>query len=196
MNLNLSIDFTSLSFWAGVPSALFLLRYAYQVFTRQAPATGLATFLMWSILDCLLLINTIRNGQPIWLPFGWVVGATTATIVLLIRGEWIWTWRETLSLVCATLAAIASIIFSGRGGLIATIFAMLAAGMPILIDNLKVPVRATFMLWFVTAVGCILSICGSDGSIDGTMLPISSLLYNGFMAYIVLRKPKAALAAT
>jgi hypothetical protein len=72
---------------------------------------------------------------------------------------------------------------------------MTFAGLPMLIDNLFVPVRAMFMLWSVTVVGCLLSIMGADGSPDSTLLPWCSLAYNGAMAIIVLRKPKAAVAA-
>jgi len=194
LNLNLSIDLTSLAFWAGVPSAIFLLRYAFHVFVRKAPPTGLATFIMWSILDVLLLVNTIRNGQPIWLPFGWVLGATTASVALAIRGSWNWTWRESLSLAGATTAATVSVLMDGRFGLIASIVAMTIAGAPLLVDNLKNPVRQTFMLWFVTVIGCVLSLVGSDWSFDGTVLPWSSLAYNGAMAIIVLRKPAHATA--
>jgi len=166
------------------------------VFTRQAPPTGFATFMMWALLDCLLLINTIRNGQPIWLPFGWVVGATVTSIALGIRGTWHWTRRETFSLACATIAATVSVLMSGRGGLVASVIAMIAAGMPILIDNLTRPVKATFMLWLVTVISCVISLLGSDWSFDGTVLQWSSLTYNVLMAAIVIRKPKTAAIAT
>jgi len=150
---------------------------------------------MWSFLDLLLLLNTIRNGQPIWLPFGWVLGAITTTVILCKRGTWQWTWRETLALVCASNAATISCLKDGHWGIIASIAAMTFAGLPMLIDNLFVPVRAMFMLWSVTVVGCLLSIMGADGSPDSTLLPWCSLAYNGAMAIIVLRKPKAAVAA-
>lgn len=196
MNINLDIDLSSLAFWAGFPSALFLIRYAYQVFTRKAQPTGFATFLMWTILDVLLLFNTIRNGQPVWLPLGWTVGAGAATIALGIRGIWQWTWRESLSLICATVATIISVLLNGSWGLVASIAAMIAAGTPILIDNIRNPIRETFMIWFVTVVGCVLSLLGSDWSFDGTILPTSSLVYNGAMSIIVLRKAKRVAYAT
>jgi hypothetical protein len=89
-----------------------------------------------------------------------------------------------------------SILMSGRWGLVASIVAMTAAGMPILIDNLAKPVRATFMLWLVTVIGCIISLLGSDWSFDGTVLQWSSLTYNALMAIIVIRKPAIVANAT
>ncbi len=195
MHLNLSVDFTSLAFWGGVPSTFFLLRYAVQLLRREAPPTGLASFLMWTILDSLLLVNTVRNGQPVWLPLGWVLGAGSVTIALRIRGKWAWTGRETLALVGATIATIVSMLASGRWGLVASTTAMLTASIPVTSDNLKSPVRATFMIWFTTVIACAISLLGSDWSFDGTFLQWSSLIYNGAMSIIVLRRPKAAITA-
>lgn len=196
MNVNLTVDLTSLAFWGGVPSTLFLFRYTVQLLCHKAPPTGLASFMMWTVLDTLLLVNTIRNGQPLWMPLGWVLGAGSVTVALCIRGTWHWTRRETLSLIGAVLAATVSMLTSGRWGLVASLTAMMAAGTPILIDNLKVPVRATFMVWFTTVIACILSLLGSDWSFDGTILPWASLVYNGAMSIIVLRKPARAAVAT
>lgn len=197
MSINLSIDLTSLAFWGGVPSAVFLFRYALQVWFRKAPSTGLASFCMWTVLDVLLLVNTFRTGKPIWLPLGWVLGAASVSLALLARGKWQWTRNETVDAIAAAIAAIVSITCSGVVSLVASVIAMTTAGIPILVENWKQPVRQTFPLWFVTVISCVITLLGSDWSFAGTFLPWCSLAYNGLMSIVVLRKPtRVAIIAT
>ncbi|MBI5134190.1 MAG: hypothetical protein HZA81_02275 [Candidatus Taylorbacteria bacterium] len=189
---------TDIAYYGGLLSALFLVRYAAQIWFGKAPPTGQTSFLMWTILDVLLVVNTIRVGKPILLPLGWTVGAFLVFLTLRIRGKWEWTKEDTIAASAAAIAALVSLSFGGRIGLIASIAAMTSAGIPVLLQNLKNPVRATFPLWFVTVLSCIFTLLASDRSFDGTVLAWSSLTFNGTMSIIVMLppRPQAAPAAT
>jgi len=43
---------------------------------------------MWTILDSLLLVTTLANHKPGWLPGAWTLGASSVAIALLVRGTW------------------------------------------------------------------------------------------------------------
>lgn len=203
MNSIFTVDFRSLAFWGGIPAFVMLVKYAAEVWTRKAPATGYASFLMWTVLDVLLVVNTIRANQSIWLPLGFLVGATLVTGAQFARGKWIWTQRETLAAVCAAVAFAFTFVTTGAVALFASVVAMTSAGIPILIDNVRTPVRETFGLWFATVVGCVMTYYGFERTEHSWILPLCSGTYNGIMSILVLRRPKplesraaAILAAT
>lgn len=188
-SINFTVDFRSLAFWGGIPAFALLVKMALDVWNRKVPAAGFASFTMWTVLDVILVANTIRAGQPIWLPFGWLTGALLVTISMWKRGSWKWTKRETIAAVCAAIAAGFTFTTSGAIALFASVMAMTSAGMPILKDYLTSPVRATFNLWFFTLVGCTMSYYGTPITEYSWILPLCSGIYNGIMAIIVLRRP-------
>lgn len=186
--INLAVDFRSLAFWGGIPAFAMLVKFAIDIWTRKVPATGFASFTMWTLLDCILVINTVRAGQPIWLPLGFVTGAALVTLAMWV-GEWKWTRRETLAAICAAIAITFTFFAKGPLALFASVIAMTSAGIPITLDNLKEPVRGTFGLWFSTVLGCFMTYYGTPITEHSWILPLLSGIYNGFMAIIVLRRP-------
>ncbi len=174
----------------GVLATSILLRYAHAILSRKAQPVSSASWAMWTILDVLLLITTWRAGKPVWLPLGWTIGATLVTISLLLRGEWVWSRKETLSLICATVATIAWQTQGAEFGVIAGTVALTCTGIPLLIDMARAPVRSSFSVWFTTCIACILTLLGSDGSFTGTFLSWGSLLYNATLSLLVLRTPR------
>ncbi len=201
-SVNLTVDLRSLAFWGGIPAFVMLVKYAIEVWVRKAPATGFASFTMWTALDILLVVNTVRSGEPIWLPLGFTVGALLVTVAQWRHGTWKWTGRETLAAICAAIAITISLLNRGPVALLASVLAMTSAGLPITMDNLRSPVRETFGLWFSTVLGCTMTYYGSDQTENSWILPLLSGVYNGFMAILVLRRPSipkraaAILAAT
>jgi hypothetical protein len=174
--------------FGGVVAVSVLLHYAWNVIRGKAAAASVASWLMWTILDMILLATTWQAGKPVWLPLGWTIGASLITISLLKRGQWVWQRTETLSAICAAVAALAWLTQGAVVGIIAGTLAMNFAGIPMLVDMVKRPIRATFPVWFVTCVACVCTLLASDWSLAGTFLPWASLAYNGMLSILVLRK--------
>ena len=180
----------------GVVAVSVLLHYAWKVFRREAEAQSIATWLMWATIDTLLLVTTWQAHKAIWLPLGWSVGATLVTISLLRDGKWKWTRRETLAAICA---AIATIVWQTQGaeiGVVAGSLAMTCAGVPLLLDMIKLPLPSTFSVWFFTCVACVCTLIASDWTLASAFLPCGSLIYNGSLCFIVRRTPKPVARQT
>jgi hypothetical protein len=164
-----------------------LLWFAWRVWFFLVPPQSPATWLMWFALDALLFVTTLLAGKPIWLPLSYVIGAGLIAIAMFVRGKWSWTYRETL---CAIATAVATYYWLALGpdaGVFAGVVALTAAGVPVFLDMLRNPVRKTFPLWAITALGCICTLLGSDWTVTGTVLAWGGLLFNGFLAFYVLR---------
>ncbi len=142
---------------------------------------------MWVGLDVVLLGSTIQADKPIWLPLSYTIGAVAVTTVLFLRGEWTWTWKEWLCLGGAVVAAYFWIKLGALAGIIAGLTAMSFAGMPIMIDMIKDPIRSTLPMWCVTVVACALTLLGSDWTWAGTLTAAGGISYNSIMSLLVLR---------
>jgi hypothetical protein len=174
--------------FGGIVAVSVLLHYAYNVICGKAPAASIASWMMWTILGMILLVTTWQAGKPVWLPLGWTIGASLITISLLRRGQWIWQRTETLSAICAVLATLAWLTQGAVVSIVAGTMAMTFAGIPLLLDMVKTPIRATFPVWFFTCVACVCTLLASDWTLAGTFLPWSSLAYNGTLSLLALRK--------
>lgn len=192
MKLNLSVSPLSLA--AMLPSLAALLWYAWKVWRRQFLPTTYASFLMWMVMDVLLVVNAIRTFQSIWMQLGFTIGATAVTCVLWKRGERTWGSRETFTAICAGLSIGATYFMEGASAQFWTVLAMDVAGIPILLDNLKNPVWDSFPMWFTTVISCVLQLYGSDWKTwDPFVVPLMCGSYNALMALVVLRGRKASI---
>lgn len=173
-------------FGAFVAAAYFIF-YAWKILTKRVKPQSSASWFMWLVLDGMILVTTYLAQKPVWLPFAYVIGCVPLTAVNLIRGKWVWSKRETFSLM---LAVVAAIIWQTNGaivGLVAGVVAMCAAGIPVLMDMVKKPDRKSFWVWMVTVFACICTLIGSDWTLAGIVLALGSLGYNSVMSALVLR---------
>jgi len=176
-----------ITYAGGAISLLNLLWFAKLIWQRKTSPQSSASWLMWVILDAVLLGSTIAAKQPMWLPLSYTLGAAAVTVTLFARGVWLWSWKETVCGVGALIAAYLWLNTGALAGIIAGLVAMTFAGMPIMIDMIKTPVRSTLPVWGWTVVACICTIIGSDWTWEGTLVAAGGLSYNGIMSVLVLR---------
>ncbi len=81
-------------------------------------------------------------------------------------------------------------------GIVAGTFALTFAGIPLMLDLWKEPIRETFPLWFVTSIACAFTLAGSDWTLAAIFLPLSSLIWNGILSAIVLRRKRVFIRFT
>lgn len=171
----------------GIISGANLVFFAWQILVKKVEAPSIASWVLWTVLDVMLLITTVISGKPMWLPLSYTIGATAVTALCLVRGKWSWSYKET---VCAVATVIAAYFWQTQGasvGVLAGVVAMTVAGTPLYIDMIREPIRGTFYVWAVTALACVLTLLASDWSFIGTILAWGGLVFNGSLALIVLR---------
>ena len=179
------------TYLGGLIAFSVLIRFAYHVWKRKVPASTPASWLMWTILDALLLVTTLTSHKPGWLPGAWTLGALSVTVALIVRGRWSWSYKETICAIRATIATFIWLSYGAMLGLVAGIIAMNTAGIPNFIDLWKNPIRGTWPVWGFTVVACFCTLLGSDWSFGGIILASTSMIFNGLILCTVLfRKPQ------
>ncbi len=164
------------------------LWYAYNVWTRKAHASTGATWVMWVVLDSLLLATTIANNEPGYLPGAWVLGSTSVAIALFVRGKWIWSYKETICAIGAIISAYIWFRYGALIGLMGSITAMNIAGIPNFIDLWRNPIKDTWPVWGFSALSCLLTLIGSDWSLGGIINAVNGIFFNTILLIIVLFK--------
>lgn len=180
---------------AGLLSFLNLTWYAIKVWTKKAGANSIASWLMWVCLDSVILGCTLATGKPYALALSYVAGASFVLIAQFKRGTWTWTGVETFSAIGATIATILWQTIDPAYGVGAGVIAMTLAGIPLMRFMWNNPDPTSFWMFANTVIACILTLVALDTwSIGGALLPAGGLLFNGYMAIIVLRKKKNVAA--
>lgn len=155
---------------------------------KKLPST--ASWCMIAVVDGVLLAATVAAGKPFWFPLSYVAGASVTTLSLLIRGTWHWSGKETFCAGGAATAAFLWVLQGPAAGVYAGVTALTLAGMPMLVEMWKCPIRETFSLWILLSLACVFTLLGSDGSLVTTALPWSSVAFNMPVALFSLRGKK------
>jgi len=176
-----------IAIFGAITIALYLNFYALRIWRGERFPQNPASWLMWLVLDSLVLTTTILAHKPIWLPLAYVIGCAPVTAANFIRGTWKWSKRETFSLIVASIATYLWQTNGADWGVVAGAAAMCTAGIPLYMDMIDKPDRGSFPVWAITALACVCTLIGSDGTLTGMALAIGSLLYNGSLSFVVLR---------
>lgn len=177
-----------IGFIGGLISAGVVVVFAVRLATHSIPQSA-ATWVMWAILDALMLKNCIvaGNKRP-WLPGGWTLGACLVALMLLARGEWSWGTIETTSAVGVAISLFCSWKLEPKSAIIASVFAMTIAGIPAIHDAWFHPNPVSWWLWGGTAFSCTLSCYGAKAwTIEDRFIPCASFIFNTAMTILVLR---------
>lgn len=181
-----------LRYIGGGIAFLNLCWFAGKVYALRVSPQSPSSWVMWVVLDGVLAAATAKAGKPIWLPFGFMLGAALVSSALFKRGEWQWSRRDSFCAFCAACAAVVWVTQPGVYGVIAGVLAMYAASAPLSIDLFRAPIRGMRTMFLVTALGSSISLLGSDGTFAGVLFPIMSVIFNSTMAWIVSRRVVAA----
>jgi hypothetical protein len=181
---------------AGILSFINLAWFALKIWRHKAATTSTASWLMWVVLDLVILGSTIATHQPCALALSYTLGASAVLLVHFKLGRWIWTRVETVSAIGAAISAVLWQTLSAEWGVIAGIIAMNVAGVPLIIGLWKQPDRQAFWVFATTAIACLMTLLGTwPWTIGGSLLPGAGMIYNAAIAYMVLRDKRAPVRA-
>ena len=179
----------------GLLSFGAMVWFGVKVWRGKAEPTSMASWLMWVILDAVILGSTIATHKPCALALSYVAGASFVFIVHIKKGKWVWTYVETISAGGTAVSTILWFTLSPEAGVIAGIVAMTAAGMPMLLSFAKAPDRQAFWLFANVTIACAMTLIATwPWTIGGSLLSGGGLLYNGLVAYLATRDQRPLVA--
>lgn len=175
-----------LVFAGALVACLVLLHYAWRVWNGKAATTNMASWLMWFVMDVVIMINTIIVKEPYLLALGFTIGAGSVFLVHLKKGTWKWTGVETFSVAAATTAFLAGQVFGGNFGIVIGTTAMVLAGMPALLDLHKRPERTALPVFAYSSVAGFLTLLGTlPWSLGASLFPTTSFIWNALVVWLI-----------
>lgn len=183
-----------LVYLGGGIGCLNLLWVAWGTWRGKVNTTNTATWMMWFVLDVIILGSNIATGKPYLLALGFTIGAAPNLLLHLKRGAWKWTGVETFSACGASIATVLWLVWGGEAGVVAGALAMNFASLPVLRDLWRCPDRTVFPLFAFTAVAGFITLLGTwPWTIGGSFFAGSSTIANTALALVVLRaRPRSS----
>jgi hypothetical protein len=150
------------------------------------------TWLLWTVLDILLLITAIlEKSSSAILILSCVIGSFITTLFLISYKKMNWTWHETFTLI-TTVTFVILWIYSQSNllGLILMVIAQLIAGWPLMRESWINPEsKYNLASYLVFMFGYILTIYSSPNlEIQNILFPVAFLIYTLGDTYPLLKK--------
>jgi hypothetical protein len=167
--------------------------FAWRIFTRKTSALNVPSWLMFSLIQATILINTIVTKQPFGYSLGLTIGTVSVFLACALRGGDVrWTKVAILSAACAGTSTAAMSVIPGDGGVIAGVVALNISGIPWVIEIWEKPNDHIVWMFILTIIACLLTLfaVGWPPTIGGWFFPISGILFNGMMLMINAREPE------
>jgi hypothetical protein len=98
-----------------------------------------ATFLLWSALAWINTISTKKQSGSWIIPLMYSIGATTTTIVLIIKGRYGWSVFDTVVAILVIVCVILWLAKGDRWAIVSSTTASFIAALPFLIMTWKNP---------------------------------------------------------
>ena len=161
-------------------AALGFLGYVFLIATllqNREKQQSFASYLLWFILEILLITATYLEGGNYSLQLGYATGGIVTVIILFIRKEYAWNWVTTLVTVLIVACVVIWKRSGNEAGIIAMCIAIFIATIPQAIDTSKYPEKTPINVWWIWTAGNFCSlIAGKDWSVEERLFPVSALL--------------------
>ncbi len=168
--------------------------YLASFLVKHAIPLNLATWVLWTILDIFLAYSMFKAKDPSkWTTTAFAIGAGVIAYIAwqqLAQGKthWVWTYRETITLVCFSVAfTIRLFSASRRLAMNLGTTAMLIAGAPTIYDAWQAPNLQNPWFWGTCTFGCFVVFLGSKKGFTAKYFPVGGLILNGTIAALAMR---------
>lgn len=154
-----------------------------------------ATWLLWSILDALVVASLIYQHGNYKLSLGYMTGAIAITILLIYQRKVSWTWFETMIAILAIICMAVWWYSGPKAGTVASSLALAIASIPLQIAVLKNPKDAPILPYILFLVANIVSFLGGKSwTIEERFFPGSAIIVTLLVLLLAMRKPKTVKA--
>lgn len=147
------------------------------------------TYLLWGIMDIILVVTIFRQGGNYWLPLGYGIGSLSVAIALMLKVRASWTRFQTMVVILTFCCMVVWVIIGNRAGNIATTVAIGIASIPQMRDTYKYPEETPTWLFFGFGLAALLSFFGSnDWTVEDKLFPLGSFIVCSIITILSTRK--------
>lgn len=106
--------------------------WLWQIFDKKATSKpSSSSLLLWSIIDIIMLVNTIRAKNDLTLILSYTIATVALTAIVLVKGQFKWDKKQdTFVAIVAAICLIISYLTSPIVGVICGALSISVAGIP------------------------------------------------------------------
>lgn len=148
-----------------------------------------ASWGLWTTLDSIALGTTLgAEGSP-YLTLVFTVGSGIVTLLLLFRGQRTWGALESWTLLGVVASVAIWLSLGPKSGLVASIIAIMCAGVPALAKAFHAPEEECPMVWILFGLGALLCLLGAPSlRVEDALFSASAVVMNCTMLACCFRK--------
>lgn len=186
---------SSLQTIAGIIGLGAYIPLLYGIYRNDIKQNFVA-FMLWAILDIIVVITTkLQNGNYM-LPLAYALGATLVTISLGIKKQVAWSWIETLTSFLVLVCLLVWGFVGPKAGTLASSIAVVIAGIPQVIDTYKKPKESSVLVYFLFLIPNVLSfLAGKAWTIEERFYSGSVIVFTVVIIIFAMRKFKNPLTS-
>ncbi len=168
--------------WLGTFVSLGGMLYLIQQLHYKHLPIVFVTWLLWVVIDALIVIVTYKVGygkKDFKHPILMIMYTVTTFLILLLaiknivdgRSKLEWINLHTFITIVVILALVVWRKLGDTGGLIATVAAMVIAGIPTQVGAWTNPKDVDILFWSLSGTGCFLSYIAAPKTLFGRLMP-------------------------
>jgi hypothetical protein len=179
----------------GIGALALFVPMAASIIRENGAGQSCATWLLWATLDAILAVSIIQQHGNFLLPLGFAAGSASLTLLLLVKGRFVWGRMESATAVLVAGCLIGWKLGGARAATIATPLGICLAGVPGLVELWRNPQRRVGNLWgwYVPANG-LAFLGGTAMTVQERFAPGVFAVFSLLM-FLASRKPTAARPA-
>lgn len=140
---------------------VFLLGFApyIRAILKEGARPVRASWIVWVILDFLVIGSMIDNGSMNWMMAGVVTGASVVLLLSIKHGRPGWSWIDIASMAVASIGAgIWLVLDKGDIALMMFLVAMVAGGIPTMFSAYQRPEYESKWGWSMFSLSCLIQL--------------------------------------
>jgi hypothetical protein len=122
---------------SAICAYVLLAKDALEKITKGESGISFSSLLLWSIIDCIMLVNTIRADNDYALILTYTVLTIILTLILVFKKQYMWSKSDTLIALIAFSCLIVSYLTPPQIGVACGALSIACAGIPNIIAIAK-----------------------------------------------------------
>lgn len=151
-----------LSTAGGIFAVLMFVPMFVRILRESGAGQSFASWLLWGVLDLILIISLIEQDGNFWFVIGFAVGDLAIAGLLAWQRRFNWGGFETMILSLVILCIIGWKTAGPRAATLFSIAGVCIAGVPGFISLKRNPDRKTARVWLGFSFANVLSLFGGD----------------------------------
>lgn len=146
--------------------------------SKEKPSSS--SLLLWSIIDIIMLVNTIRAKNDLTLILWYAIATVALTMLVFFKGEFKWDKRnDTFVAVIAAICLVISYLTSPLIGVISGALSISAAGIPniIALRSAKINKLSSWSIFFFIAGPAVTLLFLKNFELKDVVYPAIALSY-------------------